>query len=154
MKHVFTIENDYGCTKTDSVDDMSYKKKGGTLTEQLDRNGISYSKHELSMGTLTAEPAYLVHYTNKTPMTVLVIPAAGADSWCKEYYYFPYMTADDAQLLNWYDVYQHVREVSWETIKNKTKVAKKCPGCGKLPANTYEDLRGKERCRDCHALIG
>ena len=89
-------------------------------------------------------------------MTILVFPQVGIDSWAEDYYYFPGMTKEDALLLDWYVVYNHVSEVSWNTIKSKVSVASKCPKCEKVDGinggGTYEDIRGNKRCTFCHSL--
>src|SRR3990167_6595135 len=147
----YTTENDFGCTKRDGVSDMT--ETSGTLIQQMDKAGVKYIRTELNMGSANADPCYLVHYTStKTnePMTILVFPQAGIDSWAEDYYYFSGMTLKDALSLNWHEVYAHVQRVSWETIKSKVQVAQYCPTCHKAPVETYEDLRGKKRCKTCN----
>lgn len=153
----YTFENDFGCTIRNGVSDMT--ETNGTLIQQMDKAGVKYTRTELNMGGVNTEPCYLVHYTStktNSPMTILVFPQAGIDSWAEDYFYFPGMTLDDALALNWRQVYDHVNRVSWETTKSKVPVATKCPSCGKLDGieggGTYEDIRGLKRCKFCHSL--
>lgn len=155
---MFTKGNDYGCTKANGVSDMS---NADVLIDKLKNAGIEYQRTELSFGTLTAEPVHLVHYVSPKSgcnMTVLVVPDAGADCWVEGYYHFPCMTKEDASKLKWIDVYEHVRQVAWETIKSKIPIAEKCPNCGKLDGvdggGWYDDIRGRKRCKFCHNLKG
>ena len=153
---MYTLDNDYGCTRRDGVSDMT--ETNGTLTEQMDKAGIHYERTPLNMGTVTAEPAYLVHYTSSksnAPMTVLVVPQAGADSWAEDYYYFPGLLPEQAQEMDWYAVYEHVKSVAWSTVRKNIHAPSPCPNCGKLDINNadrYTDLRGRVRCSFCHAL--
>ena len=154
---MYTEDNDYGCTKRDGVSDMT--ETNGTLIQQMDKAQIHYTRTTLNIGAASTEPAYLLHYTSpktNAQMTVLVFPQAGIDSWAEDYYFFAGMTINEASKLNWYDVYEHVHRVSWETIKSKVPVASKCPNCGKLDGidggGSYEDIRGKKRCSFCHTL--
>ena len=149
----YTADNDYGCKKYNGVSDMD--SANGTLVEQLEKAGVTYTRTQLSMGTVTAEPCYLVHYMGRSsniPVTVLVFPQAGVDSWAEDYYHFPGMTPDDAATLNWYEVHEHIHRVWWDTVKKNVSVAQYCPTCGTAPATTYEDLRLKKRCSVCHEL--
>lgn len=154
---MYTQDNDYGCTKRDGVTDMT--EKNGTLVQQMDKAGIHYVKTTLNMGGAVAESCYLLHYTstkNNQPLTILVFPQAGIDSWAEDYFYFPGMTLQGASKLDWHSVYEHVNRVSWETIKSNVPVATKCPNCGKLDGidggGSYEDIRGRKRCKSCHSL--
>lgn len=153
----YTQENDYGCTKWTGVSDMD--ARNGTLLEQMEKAGIPCDKTPLQMGSANAEPCYLVHYTatkSQMPVTVLVFPQAGIDSWAEDYYHFPGMTHGEAAQLNWYEVYTHVHQVAWETTKAKGQVTTRCPHCGKLDGvdggGSYEDIRGRKRCSFCHEL--
>ena len=154
---MYTEDNDYGCTKFNGVSDMMVGPDG-VLTEQLDKAGISHTQTELRMGTLTANPAYLVHYNSlnsKIPITILVIPQTGVDSWAEEYYHFPGMTQEDAQKLDWHTVFQHVSSVLWQTIRSDITHPTPCPNCGKKDINSkdkYTDIRGRVRCSYCHAI--
>lgn len=147
---MFYKNNDYGCTRHNGVSDMDCEN--GTLIEQLEKAGIDYTLTGLNMGTSADMPCRLVHYVTKsnTPMTILIFPQAGIDSWAENYYHFPGMTAEDAAQLNWGDVYEHVHSVWWETVKSKVQVAQFCPTCHIAPVTTYEDIRGKLRCAKCH----
>jgi hypothetical protein len=146
----FTVENDYGCTKHNSVSDMDCQN--GTLIEQLDNAGIAYTLVELSMGSDGSAPCNLIHYTGKSnnPITVLIVPSSGIDSWAENYYHFPGMSDEDAKQLKWYDVYQHIHDVWWKTVKSKIQVAQFCPKCHTAPVTTYDDIRGNLRCATCH----
>ncbi len=153
---MYTKDNDFGCTKWDGVTDMT--ETNGTLIQQMEKKGIHYTRTNLNMGALPAEPAYLVHYTSqksKIPMTILVIPQIGADSWAEDYFYFPGMTMQDAIGLNWCIIYEHVHTVSLEIITQNIHSPSKCPSCGKMDINksdTYKDIRGKIRCAHCHSI--
>lgn len=127
--------------------------KNGTLVEQLDLAAVPYTQIRLNMGATTAIPCYLIHYTTKSndPMTVLVVPQTGIDSWAENYYHFPYMAAIDAQELDWLGVYEHVHSVWWETALARVQTAQYCPVCNAAPVLTYEDIRGQKRCGRCHA---
>jgi hypothetical protein len=155
----FTQDNDYGCTLFNGVSDMDVEKVGGTIVEQLEKAGIPYERTDLSMGAMFAEAAYLIHYTARKSgiaVTILVIPQVGADSWAEEYFHFPHMTKPDAEMLDWFEVQQHVRAVMQATIRAKIPVTQKCPHCGKLEGvdggGKYEDIRGRTRCKSCHQL--
>ncbi|MEM3486389.1 MAG: hypothetical protein QXI12_12305 [Candidatus Methanomethyliaceae archaeon] len=148
-------DDDYGCTLWKGVSDMTAKH--GTLLEQLEQRGIPYKVKHLAMGTLFAEPAYLVHYTSASnvPMTVLVVPAVVGDGWNEDYFYFPYLEEEEAAKLDWYEVQRHVRAVALETAARATRHPTPCSVCGKLnvfASDSYKDLRGRERCAYCHHL--
>lgn len=141
----YTEENDYGCTKWDGVSDMTIGANG-TLTEQLGKVQIPFELVPLSMGTLTADPAYFIHYASRitgNPTVILVFPQAGADSWCENYYYFPGMSLADAHNLNWHEVYEHVHAVATATMYANVPVA----------SGTYKDIRNRVRCNRCHSLM-
>jgi hypothetical protein len=155
MNQTRTAENDYGCTRYDGVTDMA---GGNTLIDQLKENYVPYETTTLSMGTLTAEPASIVTFVDKksnSPMTVLVIPMAGADSWAEDYYYFPFLTHQEAQQMDWPVVYEHVHTVSWETIRRHISHPTPCPQCGHLDvfkSDSYKDIRANIRCSYCHGI--
>lgn len=107
----YGIENNYGCTKRDQVTDMT--ETNGVLVEQMTRVGVQYERTDLNMRTaITAESCYLVHYTSpktSAPMTILVVPQTGLDSWAESYFYFPGMVVEDANKLDWPQVYEHIK---------------------------------------------
>ncbi len=152
---MYNAQNDYGCTKHAGCSDMTGETP---LLNQLHQAFIEYERTELRMGTLTAEPASIVTYFSKKsnqPMTVLIVPQAGADSWAEDYYYFPGMTHAAANELDWYTVYNHVHDVSWQTITTQIPHPTPCKNCGKLDINNtdrYTDIRGRVRCNFCHAI--
>lgn len=146
----YNVDNDYGCTKSNGISDMD---NADVMATQLKKAGIQYECTELTFGTMTAEPAHLIHYTGSksgNPVTVLVVPAAGADSWAEQYYHFPGMTKAEAIELNWSEVYEHVHGVWWQNVIANVQVAQYCPTCHKAPVDTYQDLRGQKRCQTCH----
>jgi hypothetical protein len=156
---MFKENNDYGCTRYSGISDMTITDNGSFL-DQLKKSEIDYKQVILNIGSYAAEPCYLLHYESRKtnlPMTVLVFPQVGSDSWAEDYYYFPHMTENDAKSLNWGNVLEHIRSVVWETIRAKIPVAIHCSHCGKFismsKSDIYEDIRGNKRCGYCHNIL-
>lgn len=147
---MFTQDNDFGCVKVSGVSDMT--ETDGTLLQQIQKARIEYMITNLAMGAVNSDPCYLLHYTTKSnvPMTVLVFPQSGIDSWAEDYFHFAHMTVEDAWKLDWSEIYDHVQRISHETAMKNIQVAQYCKSCHKAPVETYDDLRGKKRCKTCH----
>jgi hypothetical protein len=103
-------KNAYGCTHVSYVSDMTGQLD---LRSQLKKLGINFSESPLKMGAFLEEPALVITYSQQEtniPVTVLIIPAVGIDSWCETYYYFPGMSYEDAIVrLDWYEIQEALR---------------------------------------------
>lgn len=66
------------------------------------------------MGTLFAEPASIITYTSpklNRPVSVLIIPLRGPDSWCEEYYAMAGTDHEAALSRDWSGIVDEVRKL-------------------------------------------
>lgn len=103
--------NPWGITRTGYATDMT---DDGPLEYELERAGKNFEKTYLRMGSLFADDASIVTYTTTggTPVSILVIPFAGPDSWCEEYYIMVGVSHADALAVNWPAVVDDVRDLN------------------------------------------
>lgn len=104
-------ENPYGCTHTSYCTDMSNHPD---LETELKNRGVEYTKTALPMAAFASENASIVTYNSPStqkPVTVLVVPAVGADSWCEGYYYFPGLDHESASTRDWFAILNELRSL-------------------------------------------
>lgn len=103
--------NDYGITNAGYATDMT---DAGDIRTQLQKAGITYRETSLNMGTLFADPACIITYTNPShgrQVSVLIIPLRGPDSWCEEYYSMLGTDHEAALSRDWSNIVDEVRKL-------------------------------------------
>lgn len=103
--------NPWGITRTGYATDMT---DDGPLEYELEQAGKNFEKTYLRMGSLFADAASIVTYARSAggPVSVLVIPFVGADSWCEEYYVMSGVSHADALAIDWSRIVDDVRDLN------------------------------------------
>lgn len=105
--------NNYGITHAGYATSMT--GNGDDLRTQLKSKAIEYRETSLPMGTLFAEPASIISYTNPVhnrQVSVLIIPVGGIpDDWCEEYYSMVGTDHESALSRNWAEIVDDVRKL-------------------------------------------
>jgi hypothetical protein len=112
-------KNDYGITHTGYATDMT---EAGDLRSQLRKAGKAYQETPLNRGTWFAENARIITYQSDgqaTPVSTLIIPMAGADSWCEEYYIMVGVNHEAALSRDWGTIIHRVRELAPPDTRRK-----------------------------------
>lgn len=107
--------NGIGLTRYQYRDDLSQTRPGEPLwfADKLDAEGIAYERTPLPRIVGMAGSAYLLTYDSPRgmPVTVLVIPHQGIDSFAEEYYTFEGMGCDQAAARDWLAVYDQLDDL-------------------------------------------
>lgn len=102
--------NPYGCTHRSFVSDLNDQD----LRKQIHAMGIHYIESRINTEDKSAVQGRLISYyqpSSDRPVTILIIPGAGPDSWCDEYYYFPDLEHGQARKRDWNSIISELREL-------------------------------------------
>lgn len=106
-------DNTIGLKQSKSWSDMS---TDAPLVDQLDQQQIAHVEIVIPNLVGLGGSAYLCEYTSPATgkaVTVLCVPIRyEIDGFAEDYYYFEGLALDDAQALDWIDLYDACRELT------------------------------------------